>query len=127
MTRSAFDTLFSKRATPVLMGQLGQSVTYLDATSEPETVTAMVSSEMVREEPSENGIRLRHVRHVTVSTDTTVQGGGIASPHAKAEVEIDGVRWAVEAVETFSGSLARLTCVRLPMGETSKPGYRGRR
>lgn len=109
------------------MEHLGTSVIYMDAESEPVTVTGIVSAEMIREEQGENGIRIRHVRHVTVSTDTTVAGGGVASPHAKAEVEIDGVRWAVEAVETFSGGLARLTCVRLPMGETSKPGYRGRR
>lgn len=109
------------------MGQLGQSVVYAAFDADTVTVTAIVSAEMVREEQGENGIRIRHVRHVTVSTDTTIAGGGVANPNPKAEIEIDGVRWSVEAVETFSGGLARLTCVRLPMGEMSKPGYRGRR
>lgn len=127
MTRSAFDNLFVDQASPVLMEHLGMPIVYMDAESDPVTVTGIVSAEMIREEQGENGIRVRHVRHVTISTDTTVAGGGVASPNAKAEVEIDGVRWAVEAVESFSGGLARLTCVRLPMCETSKPGYRGKR
>jgi len=127
MARSAFDDLFVDQGTPVLMEHLGTSVTYVDAESESVTVTAIVSAESIREEPTENGIRVRHVRMVTISTDTTVAGGGIATPQEKSQIEIDGVKWSIESVETFSGGLARLTCVRLAMAEVSKPGYRGRR
>ncbi len=109
------------------MEHLGTSVVYVDTESEPVTLTAIVSAESINEEQTENGIRVRHVRVVSISTDTAVAGGGIATPREKALIEIDGVKWAIEGVESFSGGLARLTCVRLSMGEVSKPGYRGRR
>jgi hypothetical protein len=123
---SRFDSIYAA-AVPTLTEHLGRSIKYLDPQTDSVTLTALVGNTQTEETEGQDGRRRRVTRSVTISTDPTSADGGIASPGEHAELEIDEERWGIEAIESLSGSLVRLLCVRLGSVERSREGYRRRR
>jgi hypothetical protein len=108
--------------------QFGRAgVTYIDPNIDPVELTAIVGPEESDESAGLDGRSRRRVRSVTISLDPNSPWGGVADPGEHAELEIDGVVWAIAAIEKRTANLATLRVVRVGAVEKSREAYRGRR
>jgi len=124
---SRFDGIMAQVRRPVLLDEVGRTVTYTPVTGDPVELTAIVGPVEVSEDDEFEGRTSRSARSVMISTDPDAEGGGVASPGMEAKLTIDSVAWAIEAIEALTGSMARLRVVRIESMERTREGYRGRR
>ena len=117
-----FDDIFADAARPVLLDNMGRTITYRPHNGDAVAITAVVEPEAASERQDEQGRDRRRRRVVIISTAAS---GGIASPSNKDTLDIGTEEWSVETIENHSGSLARLLVVRIGSVERSRPQYRG--
>lgn len=121
---SSFAEFFDEMGVPTLMEHLGSPVVYVAAEGVRTPLTALAVAVATTEE-REQGRTRRMVSGVLISTDPESPEGGIADPKITASVEIDGVRYAIEAIEARSESTAFLKLHRTQTIEHGRPNYRG--
>ena len=147
---SVFDTMFAEVATPNLMIQFGDAVTYyapgalglnrltvrqlgeltlaeLGAlpVSAGLALTAIVGQQRVEVDEAQGESRRLTVRTLTITTDPESTYGGVAAPSKQALVEIDNVDYAVRdgSIKLRDG-LAEMELVRAGAAEIARRGYR---
>jgi len=124
---STFDGLFGQLAVPALMQHLGEAVAgvYLTPKGGQKLgpFEAIVDPQTTVEADSSDAKQKKHVRIVQFPVQTGLpfwDGRSLIG----ATVEIGGVDWALEAVETLSPSVATVRVIRRVTNEVSRPGYR---
>ena len=122
---SQFDSLFADVGLPVLMDQLGRSITYTPASGSPTSLTAIVGNEELKFEETQDGEQQRRVRDITICTDPTGPYGGVASPANLDQVTFGSVVYVVKSIQSVSSGMVRLEAVRIGSHEKSRPDYRG--
>ncbi|HOO16675.1 MAG TPA: hypothetical protein PLU99_06140 [Phycisphaerae bacterium] len=125
---SALDDQMSLYGAPLLRDTLGRGVTYhaADGSAVP-LAAAVVGPERAIEATSQQGERrVEYERSVTIDTDPALLTGGVADPAINAQVEVEGVRYAIAAVTRLAGGRALLRCMRRAAAEAARRGYRGK-
>jgi hypothetical protein len=123
---SWFDDTFREAAVPVLMGYLSDpaTVTYTAANGDQTELRAIITNQGADDQLDPAGRRVRKAREIIVTTDPDSEWGGLVKTDTKATVLLDGVVYAVEAVESHSESLIRLQLVQLHLKERTRTGFR---
>lgn len=124
---SAFDTLMTNHAVPLMFGEMSQAVTYIDPQADNKTVYAIVSPERAETVIDDNGRHRVRRRTFTITTDPdTVTYGGVAEPRESHQITWDSETWTVEHVNP-NGSMADLECIRSHVIERTRDNYRNER
>lgn len=112
---SDFDSLMEEVAAPILFEQLGddtQVVYRPPGGGTPAYMTAILPGYGTQiEEIEDEREDQRTSRHVIVTADTDGTYGGIATPKLGGTVEIGDGEWEIEAIDSRSPAIVRLTCV----------------
>jgi hypothetical protein len=122
---SLIDALFEEAGVPALMNALGDedAVIYRNGVDDDVTLTAVIGPVETIPRDTETGTEMREERTVIIAADPDGDYGGVADPAAGAEVEIDEVVWAVEAVTVRVAGLIDLRCVRAPKTRIHGRGF----
>ena len=130
---SRFDTVVGNMGVTLLMGNLGQSITWHPPSAQGDSValTAIVGPERTEYEIAESGPRKRvRTRDFTVTVDPDdAAHAGVADPAAPGEFEFAGERWVIfngegdQAIRK-SANLVKCRCVRRAVAEMARSDYR---
>lgn len=123
---SDFDTQFAEAASPTLLDQFGQSITYTPSSGDAVTLTAIVGAEVAHEEDMGEGRKLVRTREIVVGTDPDATAGGVASPTILDTVTVGTVTYAVRQIDYQTHALTKFETVRTEDMQRSREGYRRR-
>lgn len=103
----------------------GTSVTYKAPNADAVTLTAVLGPITSAEDSDDSGRKISKRRWAFFGTESTAEGGGVASVRLDATIEIGDETWAIDAIEAGTESYHRVTLVLIGRSEVSEPGYRG--
>ena len=122
---SRFDSIMADMARPTMQEHLGRtSCVYIAPDGAETPVTAILTPETVTDQPDDRGrVGLRQ-REAVIGTDPAATGGGVADPGPRGKFRIDGETWAIDRIDSKSGSHVRLCLEINERNERTRPDYR---